>query len=275
MFTVSKKRKIEKLRLDDLLLREGMAGTKQEALALLMSGVVLCNDRPVSKPGDLVPADAVVRLRAGKRKPGQVSRGGTKLEAALASFQIIPEARDCADVGSSTGGFTQVLLEAGAKRVIAIDSAVGELDYRLREDSRVEALEGCSVLTLDELPFPVSLVVIDVSLVPLQTVLERVALWIEGEATVIALLKPQYEASALGYELEKGRVVSEDTRKEILKGFHRWLLEYGEFCLRGACVSPITGGKGNTEYLLWLETGEASSLDSNDFLAAVGLPSSV
>ena len=239
---------VRKLRLDILLVERKRVSSRSKAAAQIMAGEVTVDGRLIDKPGSMVRSDAQISL---KSKPRYVSRGGLKLEAALEAFAIEAVGKVCADVGASTGGFTDCLLQHGAARVYAIDVGSGLLDYRLRIDERVSLLEGTNARHLDALPERPSLVVIDVSFISIRLILPAVKRWVAAEADIIALVKPQFEVGK--GEVGKGGIVRDASLR------HRVLRDIVDFAESLDMVSadvtpsPITGAKGNVEYLLWLE----------------------
>ena len=247
-----------KTRLDLLLVNREMARSRSQAAAMIMAAEVRVNGRIVDKPGSQVDDAAQLQL---KDKPRYVSRGGTKLEAALRAFQIEAKDRVCADVGASTGGFTDCLLQHGAARAHAIDVGAGLLDYRLRGDERVQLWEKTNARYLESLGEPVDLVAIDVSFISLRLILPRVMGWLAPGADVIALVKPQFEARKA--DIGKGGIVRDpNVRREAVERIAAFATQLG-FAVAGVMESPITGQKGNREYLMWLrlESDEAGALD--------------
>ncbi len=191
-----------KQRLDRLLVERGLAETLDQAIGLIGGGRVQVDGRPCDKAGCPVAVEAAITVRPGRR---YVSRGGEKLEAGLLALQVDPAGLTCADIGCSTGGFTDCLLQAGAARVYAIDVGYGQLDYRLREDERVVPLERTNARYVDRLPEPVSLIVADASFISLRLLLPVFKGWIADAADVIVLIKPQFEAGK--GQVGKGGVV--------------------------------------------------------------------
>ena len=214
-----------------------------------MAGLVLVEDLPVTKAGAQVRADAAVRVR-GPDHP-YVSRGGLKIEAALDTFSVDPAGRTCADLGASTGGFTDCLLQRDAARVYAIDVGYGQLAWRLRQDPRVVPLERTNVRHLDGLPEPISLVVGDLSFISLKLVLPAIARLAAPGADCLLLVKPQFEVGRGG--VSRGGVVRDaSARRAAIEGVLADAADQG-FEPRGDRPSPITGAKsGNIEHLIWL-----------------------
>ena len=238
---------MKKARLDVLLTQKGLVDSRSRAQALIMAGKVQVNDQVVTKAGASVAVDANISL---KRDLPYVSRGGIKLAAALDTFNIKPENTVCADVGASTGGFTDLLLQRGAAKVYAIDVGYGQLAWQLRQDERVAVMERTNARYLESLPEPVHLVVIDVSFISLKLILPPVLKWLGSPAVVVALVKPQFEAGR--EQVGKGGVVRD-------RGVHRQVLEQvvavaADVGLEvlGLIPSPITGPAGNHEFLLHL-----------------------
>lgn len=235
-----------KRRLDTLLVERGLAESPERAQALVMAGKVRVNERPAPKAGVLVAEDASLDVAQSSR---YVGRGGDKLERALEAFGIDPSGLVAADVGSSTGGFTDCLLQHGASRVCAVDVGRGQLDYKLREDPRVVVMEGVNArdLVLDE---PVDIAVVDVSFISLRTVLPAVAGVLRDSGTIVALFKPQFEAEKI--EVPRGGVIKTPLLHATLIGrFVRWCTENG-FRILSMTSSPILGAEGNREFLFWL-----------------------
>ena len=243
-----------KVRLDMLLVENRQASSRSKAAAQIMAGEVTVDGRLVDKPGSLVRPDAEIALRA---KPRYVGRGGIKLEASLKAFPIAVAGQVCADVGASTGGFTDCLLQHGAATVYAIDVGSGILDYRLRIDKRVQLLERTNARHLDALPQQPALVVIDVSFISIRLILPAVKRWIPPVADIVALVKPQFEAGK--GEVGKGGIVrSAQVRRRVLQDIVSFAESIGISAV-DLIPSPITGAKGNVEYLLWLRQAPAPS----------------
>jgi len=239
-----------KHRLDVLLVQRGLASSRERAAALILSGVVLVNGRRASKAGAPTEADAEVALIQPDHP--YVGRGGVKLAHALDAFGIPVQGREALDIGASTGGFTDVLLQRGAARVVALDVGHGQLDWRLRNDSRVIVVERANARALEpsHLPGAVDIVTIDVSFISLVHILPRVPPLLRESADVVALVKPQFEAGR-GEVGKKGvvrdpavhqRVVEQITQAAREVGLHRDHMT----------ESPITGDTGNREFFLHL-----------------------
>lgn len=225
---------------------------------MIMAGEVTVNAIVVDKPGTFVAADAEIAL---KEKPRYVSRGGLKLEAALKDFGIDPSGKVCVDIGASTGGFTDCLLQHGAAKVHAIDVGKGIMDYRLRRDNRIILMENTNARYLETLGDSVAVAVVDVSFISLRLILPAVARVVSTTADVIALVKPQFEAGRS--EVGKGGIIRDlSIHRRVLKETVSGAQSLG-FVARDLMRSPITGAKGNIEYLLWLQPGIASEMARN------------
>ena len=238
-----------KKRLDQLLVERGLAESRTRAQALIMSGNVLVGDRPVDKAGQAVPEDAEIVLK-GRDHPW-VSRGGLKLAHGLTHFDIDVTGLVAMDVGSSTGGFTDVLLTHGAARVYAIDSGTNQLAWKLRQDPRVIVHEQTSarILTPDHVPEPVDIIVCDASFISLAKVLERPLTFAAPGARLVALIKPQFEAGR--EEVGKGGVVRDPAVHErVCAAVRDWLAAQPGGQVIGITTSPITGPEGNVEFLI-------------------------
>ncbi len=269
-----------KRRLDVLLVERGLAESPEKARALAMAGAVLAEGRPVLKAGALV--DDSARLEVAE-PPRYVSRGGDKLEHALRVFDLDVRGLVAADLGASTGGFTDCLLQHGAARVYAVDVGRGQLDYRLRRDPRVVVMEGVNVRHLEGLPEPVDIVTADLSFISLRLVLPVARRLLAGEAStsagraqkvvladpkarlklglhgglgaargsIIVLFKPQFEAKKR--EVPRGGVIRDPLFHATLIGrFAAWCAR-GGFRVRGLTASPILGASGNREFFFWLK----------------------
>jgi 23S rRNA (cytidine1920-2'-O)/16S rRNA (cytidine1409-2'-O)-methyltransferase len=237
-------------RLDVALVDRGLAQTRSKAQAMVLAGAVLVDGRVVTRAGHSVSAGEQIELQ---QRPKYVSRGGDKLEHALREFAVDAAGKVCADIGASTGGFTDCLLQSGAERVYAIDVGYGQLDYALREDVRVVVMERVNARHLTELPELVSLVVIDVSFISLRLIFPVAHRILTGDGDCIALVKPQFEAGRT--EVGKKGVVTDPT-------VHRRVLEQvvgyageSEFGVAGLTRSPLRGPAGNVEFFLHATRG--------------------
>ncbi len=239
-------------RIDLLLVERGLAESRSKAQALVLAGAVVVGEARVDKPGALVDPAAPIRLKAGAAPQRYVSRGALKLEGALAAFPIDPRGRICADLGASTGGFTDLLLQRGAARVYAVDVGYGQLHPRLRADPRVvvRERENARLLTAGALGEPVDLVVGDLSFISLRLILPAVKAILRPGGEAILLVKPQFEVGK--GEVGKGGVVRDDAKRraalEAVAGAARDL----GFEVLGHAESPIEGPAGNREWLLAL-----------------------
>ncbi len=238
-------------RLDVLLVTRGLVKSRELARRLIMAGEVTVEGALVDKPGTRVADEAVIIL---KEMPRFVSRGGEKLAGALQAFAVEVAGLVCADVGASTGGFTDCLLQNGATRVYAIDVGYGQLDYRLQQDARVVVMDRTNARHVERLPEPVALVSIDASFISLGLLLPVVRGWLSPQATVIPLIKPQFEAgkSAVG----KGGVVRDAAvHRRVLLDVLAAAQALG-YTVRGLVQSPLKGPSGNIEFLAWLTVGD-------------------
>jgi 23S rRNA (cytidine1920-2'-O)/16S rRNA (cytidine1409-2'-O)-methyltransferase len=237
-----------KLRIDQLLVERGLAESRTRAQALVLAGLVYAGEAKVAKAGQLVATDAPVEVR-GRDHPW-VSRGGIKLAHALDHFGLDPAGAIAMDIGSSTGGFTDVLLARGAARVFAVDSGTNQLAWKLRQDPRVTVLEKTSarVLTRDLIDAPCNWVVCDASFIALAKVLETPLRLAAADCRLVALIKPQFEVGR--GEVGKGGVVRDGAlHARVCSEVRNWL-EAGGWSVQGIVESPITGPEGNVEFLV-------------------------
>jgi 23S rRNA (cytidine1920-2'-O)/16S rRNA (cytidine1409-2'-O)-methyltransferase len=254
---------MRKVRLDLLLVERGLAESRAKAQALVMAGQVRVDGQVADRVAANLPDDADVTVDKG---PPFVSRGGEKLEAALMAFPLAVSGRVCADVGASTGGFTDCLLQHGVAKVYTIDVGKGILHWKLRSDPRVVVMEETNARYVESLPEPVSLVTIDASFISLRILLPVVKNWLlsppapsplsplpKGE--VIALIKPQFEAGRKESAKHKGVIRDPAVHKAILMEVLTFAQAQG-FGVRGLLRSPVVGPKGNIEFLAWLEVGK-------------------
>jgi 23S rRNA (cytidine1920-2'-O)/16S rRNA (cytidine1409-2'-O)-methyltransferase len=237
-------------RLDRMLVTRGLAESRERAARLILAGCVAVDGVTVDKQAKLVPIEAEITVRAPDTP--FVSRGGGKLDAALEAFGIDPTGLTAMDVGASTGGFTDCLLQRGARRVYAVDVGYGQLDWRLRRDPRVMVLERRNVRYLErsEIAEPIHLAVIDVSFISLTLVLPAVAKFLADPASVVALVKPQFEVGK--GQVGRGGIVRDD---RLRRAAAEKILAYAEgmgFTVLGRRDSPVIGQKGNREILVGL-----------------------
>lgn len=236
-----------KRRLDTLLVERGLVESWERAKAAILAGCVLVDDEPVLRPGVLVAEDRAVRL---SEPPRYVGRGGEKLEHALDAFGLDVRGLVIVDVGASTGGFTDCLLQRGAARVYAVDVGYGLLAYKLRQDPRVCVLERTNVRHLMSLPEHADLATIDVSFISLEKVIAPVVKLLKPGGRIVALVKPQFQAARR--EVGKGGVVRDPlTHAAVLGGVAWWAVRQG-LRVRGLTTSPLRGPAGNKEFFLLL-----------------------
>jgi 23S rRNA (cytidine1920-2'-O)/16S rRNA (cytidine1409-2'-O)-methyltransferase len=252
-----------KERLDVLLVELGLADSRQRAQRLIMAGQVAVEDRLIDKPGTRVPATAAVRVKAGLP---YVSRGGHKLAAALEAFDLDVGGLVVADVGASTGGFTDCQLQRGAARVYAIDVGYGQLAWKLQTDPRVVILDRTNARHLESLPELVDLVTIDVSFISLKLIIPPAVNWLQEGGQLVALIKPQFEA---GRKLVgKGGVVRDpDVHRAVLADLAYWA-QTQDLGLEGLIRSPITGPAGNVEFLAHWVPGGSPATDIETLIEA-------
>ncbi len=250
----------DKTRLDQLLVRLGLVKSREKARAVIMAGLVQIDGVKLDKPGHMIPASATVSIK--KKYPPYVSRGGLKLEAALEHFNVDVAGLELLDVGASTGGFTDCLLQHGAQRVFAVDVGHGQLDWNLRQDPRVVVMEKMNARYLrpEDLEVPLNGAVIDVSFISLKLVVPPISDLLLKESFIIALIKPQFEVGKT--LVGKGGVVRDtklhtDVIKELAAFFRAngWKVE-------GHVASPILGPKGNREFLIYLTRKTGDSIAS-------------
>src|SRR5712692_5657489 len=249
-----------KERLDVALVRRGLAPNRERARALIMAGKVYVGDRLVEKPGMQIPVDAECRMAEVPDELRYVSRGGLKLEKALDTFQLNPSGLVALDVGASTGGFTDCLLQRGALRVYAVDVGHGLLAWTLRNDPRVVVMENTNIRYLKTLPAAIQCAVIDVSFISLRLVLPVVGAinWAPTEdATnwVVALVKPQFEAGKADADRGAGVISDPTVHTRVLNELQEWIPQHTPFQILGLTDSPILGREGNREFLLYLSLG--------------------
>lgn len=251
-----------KVRLDVLLVERGLAESRAKAQALIMAGQVRVAGQTTLKPATAIAADSVLTVDSG---PRFVSRGGEKLEGALDAFGFDVKDLVCADVGSSTGGFTDCLLQRGAAKVYAIDVGKGILHWKLRNDPRVVVMEETNARFVESLPEPVSLATVDASFISLKILLPVIKRWFSpsplsplpegegrrGEGDVIALIKPQFEAGKKDVSRGDGVIRDPEIHRQVLIDVLAYAKDKG-FAIKGLIKSPLLGPKGNAEFLVWL-----------------------
>ncbi len=241
--------RVTKIRLDQLLVERGLVETRTRAQALILAGRVYAGERCLDKPGQPVAGDVEVTLRPDEQP--YVSRGGLKLVHGLDHFQLDPTGLTALDLGASTGGFTDVLLRRGAARVYAVDVGYGQLDWRLRNDSRVQVRERTNArrLGVADVPEPVDLVVADTSFISLKLVLPAALALATPQAWLVALIKPQFEVGK-GLVGKGGVVRDSALHQAVCDDIAAWLAQEQGWRVLGVTASPITGPKGNHEFLI-------------------------
>ena len=253
-----------KKRLDILVTERGLAESREKAKALIMAGDVYVDQQKADKPGDLYPEEAPIEVRGKGLK--YVSRGGLKLEKAMAEFPITLTGLVCMDVGASTGGFTDCMLQNGAKKVYAVDVGYGQLAWSLRTDPRVVNLERTNAryLSAEQVPEPIDFFSVDVSFISLSLILPAVRPLLAENARAVCLIKPQFEA---GREKvgKKGVVRDPAVHQEVIEKVLGFALENG-YSVLGLTYSPVKGPEGNIEYLAYLERSDSP-------VCASGVPS--
>ncbi|MBL7076357.1 MAG: TlyA family RNA methyltransferase [Kiritimatiellae bacterium] len=238
-----------KQRLDKLLVERGLVESREKGQRLVMAGQVLVNGQPGTKAGHQVADDVEIVVKAQERF---VSRGGEKLQAAFDHFPIVAEGKDCLDIGASTGGFTDCLLQHGAARVVAVDVGKGQLHWKVRQNERVTVIDKTNARYLmpDDLPFAPQLITVDVSFISLTRILPAaIGVMAEG-AELVTLIKPQFEAGR--EQVAKGGVVRDEAvRKQVVDSIRTFGEDELGLTCRGVCESPVRGPAGNIEYLAY------------------------
>jgi 23S rRNA (cytidine1920-2'-O)/16S rRNA (cytidine1409-2'-O)-methyltransferase len=249
---------MQKIRIDILLTERGLVESRSKAQRLVMAGQVIVDDQVVFKPATKVPSDAQLHIEKGSPF---VSRGGEKLEAAVKVFDIDISGKICADIGASTGGFTDCLLQHGAERVYAIDVGRGILHWQLRQDPRVAVMEGTNARYVEYLPEAVDLVTVDASFISLKILLPVVRGWFSpGGGDVIVLIKPQFEAGRAEVSRGEGVIRDPTIHRHVLMDVLKFSQDDG-YQVLGLIRSPLLGPKGNTEFLSYLKFPLESEID--------------
>jgi 23S rRNA (cytidine1920-2'-O)/16S rRNA (cytidine1409-2'-O)-methyltransferase len=259
---------MSKIRLDVLLTERGLVESRSKAQAMIMAGQVRVDDQVTLKPATGVQSNAKLTIDSG---PRFVSRGGEKLDAALDAFGIDVSSLSCADVGASTGGFTDCMLQRGAEKVYAIDVGKGILHWKLRNHPKVDVMEQTNARYLESLPEPVDFVTVDASFISLKILLPVVKGWlaspspptplpegdvcrIRGEGEVLCLIKPQFEAGRKDVSRGDGVIREPEIHRQVLQDILAFAQSEG-FGIKGLIRSPVKGPKGNVEFLAWLGIG--------------------
>jgi len=261
---------MQKIRLDVLLTERGLAESRNQAQRLVMAGQVRVDGQVELKPATKVGVEADVVVEQG---PRFVSRGGEKLEGALLAFGLTDlSGRVCVDVGASTGGFTDCLLQYGAQRVYAVDVGYGILHWKLRNDGRVVVMERCNARYVNAFPEPVSLITIDASFISLRILLPVVRSWLAAQGgQVVALIKPQFEAGREDVARGEGVIRNPAIHRQVLIDVLSFVEQEG-FAVLGLVRSSLQGPKGNTEFLVWLGYPPGEGIDWNARLDVVVSP---
>jgi len=240
---------MKKERIDKLLADRGFAESRSKAQAMIMAGVVLVDEKRVEKPSEMYEAEAPIRIKGDTPESRYVGRGGLKLEAALKEFKIDPTGYSCLDVGSSTGGFTDCLLQHGAGSVVAIDVGTNQLAWKLRTDPRVEVRENVNARELKPSDFsgPFDLIVMDVSFISVTKIIPALFDLLRPDGRMIVLIKPQFEVGKS--EVGKGGIVRDpEAQARVVGEINAFAVSSG-FKVEGTIESPITGAEGNREFL--------------------------
>lgn len=241
--------KPNKIRADEALVKAGLAPSRSRAQALILAGKVFFGDQPIKKAGQHISEDTPLRLK--EKDHPWVSRGGLKLAHGLDHFKLSLAGMSVIDIGASTGGFTDVALKNGASKVYAVDVGKGQLDWKLRNDGRVVVLEGVNAryLSENEIPEAVDAIVCDASFISLKTILPAPLALLKPGGVIIALIKPQFEVGK--GKVGKGGVVRDPAlHQAVVADITAWFEGLGGFLVLGVTTSPITGPKGNVEFLI-------------------------
>ena len=256
-----------KIRLDQYLVQHGLIQSRERAKAMIMAGVVYVNGQKADKAGDMVKEDAVVEVRG--HDIGYVSRGGLKLEKAMQVFPLSPRGKVCMDIGASTGGFTDCMLQNGAAKVYAVDVGYGQLAWSLRTDPRVVNMERTNIrnVTPDQLDDPIAFFSVDVSFISLHHIFPVARAVTTPDAVGVCLVKPQFEAGR--EKVGKNGVVRDPApHREVLLRAMGYAVD-NSFGVRGLDFSPVKGPEGNIEYLMFVEKSDTPAAPGEDAAAAV------
>lgn len=240
---------MKKERIDKLLVERGLADSPSKAQAMVMAGVVLVDEKRADKPSDSFPVESVIRIKGDTPESKYVSRGGLKLKAALREFRIDPAGFNCLDIGASTGGFTDCLLQHGAERVVAVDAGTNQIVWKLREDTRVDVREKTNARNLRPEDFDslFDLIVIDVSFISVTKIIPVLSHLLSSAGRVVILIKPQFEVGK--GEVGAGGIVNDpEKHQRVIAEVNRSATKHG-LALAGLIDSPITGAEGNNEFL--------------------------
>lgn len=241
---------MKKIRLDQLLVERGLAESREKAKRLVLAGQVLIDGHPAPKPGHPVTTDHTIEIKEAERF---VSRGGDKLEGAMEAFGLDLTGTVCLDIGSSTGGFTDCMLQHGAEKVYAVDVGKGQLHWKLREDNRVTVMEGVNAryLTAEDVPEPADFASIDTSFISLTKILPAVKELLKPDGEIVSLIKPQFEADREAVNKGRGVITDPAIHGEVISKVRKFGTEGLGLEWLGLATSPIKGPKGNVEFLAW------------------------
>lgn len=260
----------DKIRLDIALTEQGLVQSREKAKTLIMSGLVYVDNQKADKPGMTISSEAKIEVR-GNSIPF-VSRGGLKLDKAVKNFGLSLADKICMDIGASTGGFTDCMLQNGAKKVFAVDVGYGQLDYKLRIDERVCNMERTNIryVTMEQIGHPLDFASIDVSFISLKLVLPVLNSLLRDEGQAVCLIKPQFEAGK-GKVGKKGVVRQPEIHLEVIENVVEFTLQSG-FSILALDFSPVKGPQGNIEYLMYIQKSqEAQDMSGVDFKQLVQL----
>ena len=256
-----------KIRLDQYLVQHGLTQSRERAKALIMSGIVFVNEQKVDKAGEMIKEDAKVEVRG--HDIGYVSRGGLKLEKAMQCFPLTPKGKVCMDIGASTGGFTDCMLQNGAVKVYAVDVGYGQLAWKLRTDARVCNMERTNIRTVtpEMIGEPLDFASIDVAFISLTKVLPVAYTLLKETGEIVALIKPQFEAGRENVG-KKGVVRDPAVHEDVIRKVTAFARETG-FCPLALTYSPVKGPEGNIEYLIYLTRAAGEDMVTEERLQEV------